>query len=66
MCCIMFLQNMSFFYSFIDFSGVNSGSNITFFSNCGMSAGNAFSSKSLTSSLACPVAKSCIMCHKFV
>ena len=59
MCCTIFLQNMSFFCSFITFSGVNSGRDIKFCSNCGMSVGDVFSSDSLTSSLVCPVGQSC-------
>ena len=38
---------------------VNSGMDIKFCSNCGMSASGAFSSDSLMSSLACPVGTSC-------
>ena len=63
---VMFLQNMSFCCSFITFSGINSGRDIMFCTNCGMSVGNAFSSDSLTSSLVCPVGElSCVMCCKF-
>ena len=42
------LQNVSFFCSFVTFLDVISGRDIKFCSNCGMSAGDAFSSNMLT------------------
>ena len=47
------------FCSFVTLSDVNSGEDIKFCSNCGMSAGDAFSIDSLASSLVCTVSKSC-------
>ena len=54
---VFFLQNVSFFCNFVTFSDVDSGRDIKFCPNCGISVANAFSSDSLTSSLVCPVGK---------
>ena len=50
MWCKMSLQNVSFFFHLIIFSGVSSGMNINFCSNLGLSSGHALSRDSLDSS----------------
>ena len=64
-CSIMFLQNVSFFFSFITLSRVNSCRDIKFCSKYGISAGDAFPGDRLALSI-CTVGKSCNASYVYV